>query len=104
MAVYLARRLLHVLLLFYCLMSLNYRDDTTSMKLKRKWKVSQTASISNATYFSNSCMCIPPTYQQNHRMMTPRAASETVSSPPWTGYIQSQKPLHECETGNDWKQ
>ena len=34
------------------------------------------------------------TYQQNQRIITPRAASDTVSSPPCAGYIQSQKPLH----------
>ena len=32
-------------------------------------------------------------------MMTPSAASETVSSPPCTGYIQSQKPLGEGGRG-----
>lgn len=32
-------------------------------------------------------------YQQNHSIKTPSAASETVSSPPCTGYIQSQNPL-----------
>lgn len=33
-------------------------------------------------------------YQQNHRMTTPSAASDTLSFPPSTGYIQSRKRLH----------
>ena len=35
-------------------------------------------------------------HQQNQRMMTPSAASDTVSSPPCSGYIHSQKPLMVC--------
>ena len=42
-------------------------------------------------------LSLPP-HQQNQRMMTPSAASDTVSSPPCSGYIHSQNPLivHVC--------
>ena len=42
-------------------------------------------------------------YQQNQSIKTPSAASETVSSPPCTGYIQSQNPLKPNKQGRRYK-
>ena len=48
-------------------------------------------------YLLSSPFSFPPSlfpYQQNQRMMTPRAASDTNSSPPPSGYIHFQNPLN----------
>ena len=39
-------------------------------------------------------MMITQAHQQNHSMITPRAASPTFSDPPLGGYIHSRKFLH----------
>ena len=47
-------------------------------------------------YYLLSMLSVEPQLkanQQNHRINTPKAASEIASSPPCTGYIHSQNPL-----------